>query len=73
MQTKSYRSKSALLIGLLFMVGCGNELESLADTDLQDRVYQCKRTTNLSPGQAISCENYQRECQRRRKEGRYVC
>lgn len=73
MQTKSYLSRSALLLGLLLLVGCGNEMEALTDTDLQDRVYQCKRTTTLSPGQAITCENYQRECQRRRKEGRYAC
>lgn len=64
---------SALLLASALLVGCSNELAQLGDSDLQDRVNECKRTQNPSPGQAISCENYQRECQRRRKEGRFVC
>ncbi len=53
--------------------GCGSELEKLSDSELQDRAYQCSLSTEQTPGGAISCENYRRECLRRRDEGRYVC
>lgn len=58
---------------LFLIAGCGSELERLTDEELQDRVYECKRETSMSPGKAITCDNYDRECQRRRKKGRYVC
>ncbi len=62
-----------LTLGLLALGGCGNELESLSDSELQDRSYQCRKSTDQTPGQAISCDNYRRECQRRRDLGRYAC
>ncbi len=63
------------ILALIFMgmAGCGNELEALSDSQLQDRSYQCAQATEQTPGQAISCDNYRRECQRRRDLGRYVC
>jgi hypothetical protein len=58
---------------LLAVAGCGSDMEKLTDSELQDRAYQCGQTKEQTPGGAISCENYRRECQRRRDEGRYVC
>jgi len=64
----------ALLAGLAVLGGCGkSELEKLTDTELQDRMYECQTTVDQSPGMAISCDNYRRECERRREEGRFVC
>lgn len=57
----------------LALTGCGSDMEKLTDSELQDRAYQCGVTKEQTPGGAISCENYRRECQRRRDEGRYVC
>lgn len=64
----------ALLAGLVMLGGCGkSELEKLTDAELQDRMYECQTTVDQSPGMAISCDNYRRECTRRREQGRFVC
>ena len=73
MLDQRHRLRLSALLCVFLSAGCSSELESLTDEELQDRVYECKRETSMSPGQAISCDNYERECQRRRKEGRYVC
>lgn len=63
----------AALLTLLLLSSCGNELAGLTDSELQDRAHQCRSGRDQTPGQAISCDNFRRECQRRRDEGRYVC
>ena len=62
-----------VLAGLLGLAGCEGKLASLPDNELQDRMYECDTTLDQSPGMAISCDNYRRECGRRREEGRFVC
>ena len=52
---------------------CGSKLEGLTDEDLQDKMYECQANTSQSPGFAISCDNFRRECTRRRDDGRFVC
>ena len=68
-------SGRAILAGLLLLTfgACGSKLAGMTDHDLQDRIYECTSAHNQSPGFAISCDNYRRECKRRRDEGRYVC
>ena len=63
---------AAVAISLL-LSSCDGKLASLADADLQDKVYECNAASSQSPGFAITCDNYRRECQRRRDEGRFVC
>ena len=63
----------SLLIVAVLLGGCSNELSKLSDNALQDRMNECAGASSLSPGKAISCENYERECKRRREEGRFVC
>jgi hypothetical protein len=62
-----------LLSGALGLAGCESKLADLSDTELQDRIYECRSTTSQSPGFAITCDNFQRECERRRDQGRFVC
>ena len=64
---------TTLLFTLTTLTGCEGKLESMSDEDLQDKVYECNRQASQSPGFAISCDNYRRECARRRDEGRFVC
>ena len=52
---------------------CDGKLARLSDSELQDRIYECNSQTSQSPGFAISCDNYRRECANRREKGRYVC
>ena len=69
----SQRAAALLLPGLLAFAGCEGKLADLPDAELQDHVYECSNTVDQAPGFAISCDNYRRECQRRRDEGRFVC
>lgn len=62
-----------LAAGLVALAGCEGKMASLTDHELQDRMYECNTTVDQSPGMAISCDNYRRECARRREQGRFVC
>ena len=62
-----------VLLGALGTAGCDSRMSSLSDSELQDRVRECDATRNQSPGMAISCDNFRRECRKRREQGRYVC
>ena len=54
------------------LTGCGGGLEDMSDADLQQKIFECAKPEQ-SPGMAISCDNYRRECSRRREQGRFVC
>ncbi|HEX7036354.1 MAG TPA: hypothetical protein VF210_11295 [Pseudomonadales bacterium] len=62
-----------LVAGGLAIAACDSELARVPDQTLQERVYECNHTFDQSPGFAIRCDNYRRECLRRRDEGRFVC
>lgn len=75
MNRRRFQWKGPVVVALcaLGLAGCEGRLARLSDADLQDRMYQCNVTLEQSPGFAISCDNYRRECQRRRDQGRFVC
>lgn len=73
MHVRSIVSAKLQFLGLLVLSGCGNDLNDLSDSQLQERAFECLTNKEQTPGGAISCENYRRECQRRRDMGRYVC
>ena len=66
-------SQALVLATFLLATGCEGRLAGLSDRELQDRVYECNTQQSQSPGFAITCDNYRRECARRREQGRYVC
>ncbi len=63
-----------IALGLLVTLSaaCGSSLEGMMDAELQEKVFECNKP-GLSPGMAIQCDNYRRECSRRRAQGRFVC
>lgn len=71
----TYRMRLLLVTCITFVAlsGCSNKLAGMADHELQDKSYACRQATAQSPGFAISCDNYKRECERRREAGRYLC
>lgn len=71
--TYRWISAGAMLAGTLFLGGCESRLSSMSDNDLQDKMYECRNAHTKSPGSAISCDNFERECQNRRSAGKYVC
>ena len=62
-----------VLLACFTLAACDSKLASVSDTDLQDKVYECDTQQSQSPGFAITCDNYRRECKARRQEGRYIC
>ena len=58
---------------IFILAGCNNEAAKIPDNELADNIYACRTAVDQSPGFAIRCDNYKRECERRREEGRYVC
>lgn len=66
---------NALLLLLVpaVLVACSGHYESLDDRDLRQRHYQCQHATSLSAAELQICQNIQRECQRRARNGDYVC
>ncbi len=62
-----------LCLSLTTLGACDNKMQSLADDRLQDKVHACNMAVSQSPGFAISCDNFARECSRRSELGRYVC
>ena len=64
---------TVLMLVCFAATGCDGKLTGLSDSELQDKVYECDSAQSQSPGFAISCDNYRRECKRRRDDGRFVC
>jgi hypothetical protein len=62
-----------VILACFALAGCDSKLASVSDADLQDKAYQCDTQQSQSPGFAITCDNYRRECKARREEGRFVC
>ena len=61
-------------VALFVVAGCGNKkFEAIPDQELADSMHDCRMSQDQSPGMAIRCDNIERECQRRREDGRYVC
>jgi hypothetical protein len=67
------RLQRGLILLAVFGGGCDSRFASMSDEVLQEKMHACRTTVEQSPGFAISCDNYRRECDRRRKEGRFVC
>ena len=69
----SYKLLSIVVASTVFVAGCDNKMSGLSDEDLADSMHDCGVNQNQSPGMAIKCDNIERECKRRRDEGRFVC
>ncbi len=68
-------ARAAIILGVVVTMcqACESRLAGLSDAELQDRIYDCNTQQDQSPGFAISCDNYRRECALRREQGRFVC
>ncbi len=67
-----------LLISTLVLVlaGCdGNsKLKSMPDYELAEKYGECLDKKPTAPGYATACENFRKECERRRQElSSFVC
>ena len=70
---RTLRISFAVGFTIALVTGCSNKLAGMGDDELQDKSYACRQAIDQSPGFAISCDNYKRECERRREAGRFLC
>lgn len=67
-------SSLLLLASTLVMVGCEDKWSKMPDDELAAKRAECLNMNEPAPAMIQVCENYKRECDRRREdEGRYVC
>ena len=68
------QSKGFIFFILIFgLSGCEKPM-NISDEALIGHIEECLSNDNLTPGMAVACGNYQKECQRRgKKTGNYFC
>lgn len=58
---------------LMVLTGCEQSM-NITDEELVERMEECSDESKLTPGMAVACGNYQKECKRRGKaNGNYFC
>lgn len=62
-----------LLASLVFFSACESKWEKMSDHELAEKATECLYMNSPGPAQIQVCKNYQRECERRREKGIYVC
>ncbi|MBT8140693.1 MAG: hypothetical protein KJP25_13070 [Gammaproteobacteria bacterium] len=63
----------AITASVALLQGCVRGMD-ISDEELVARMSECMSDSNKTPGMAVSCGNYQKECKRRGKAtGNYIC
>ena len=71
-------AKGIVRIGLVTafvstIAACGGGMD-ISDQELVKKMSECNAESNKTPGMAVSCGNYIKECKRRGEEsGNYIC
>ena len=68
------QGKRFVCLVLMFgLSGCEQSM-NISDEALIGHIEECLSNDNLTPGMAVACSNYQKECQSRgKKTGNYIC
>lgn len=62
-----------LLSSLLLLAACGDKWSAMSDLELQEKQLECLMAQDPSAVFVQICQNYARECKRRREQGNPVC
>ena len=62
-----------LLGSLVFLSACESKWEAMHDDELAAKYSECFSVDNPGAAMIQVCKNYERECERRRKQGNYIC
>jgi hypothetical protein len=65
-----------LLIATLTLAGCdmfGGPAADIPDDQLRAKWRECKTFSNPSRTKVLACDNYTRECDRRKSNGNFAC
>lgn len=66
-------ARQLLLMAVVFLAACESKWEKMPDDELAAKAAECQSIPKLSSAMAQVCKNYERECERRRKSGIYIC
>lgn len=65
-----------ILVTAALLAGCdmfAGPSADIPDNELRQKWRECKTITNPSRTKHLACENYARECERRKDKGNLVC
>lgn len=72
--------RKPLLLSTMFttiiLSGCdmfGGPSADIPDAELRQKWRECKSISNPSRTKVLACENYERECERRKSKGNIAC
>lgn len=73
--TKQFKSLSLplVLLSAVFLSACESKWEKMPDDILAAKYSECFSVSDPGAAMIQVCKNYKRECERRRKNGIYVC
>ncbi|MEO9653766.1 hypothetical protein [Marinomonas sp.] len=66
----------ALLLCTLSLAACdffAGPSADIPDNELRQKWRECKYLSNPSRTKALACDNYERECDRRKGKGNFAC
>jgi len=62
-----------MLVSSIALTGCVKGMD-ISDTELVNKIAECLAEDNKTPGMAVQCGDYPKECKRRGKAtGNYIC
>ena len=67
------RNTALIALSTLWLAGCDGGLASLSDKELRAQFNDCKDLGGSRKIKAMACNEVDKECDRRRQEGRLVC
>lgn len=67
-------STTLVLTFVMALGACDRKIEQISDSDLTKKRNECRNMRDPAPAMIFACDNYARECKRRREvQGRFVC
>lgn len=70
---KLFRSSIFALVSILLLTACERDIHKVSDQDLIEKRNECMSMNDPAPAMIFACENYKKECKRRRELGRFLC
>lgn len=67
------RTPALIALSALWLAGCDGGMASLSDQELRAQFNDCKDLGGSRKIKAMTCTEVDKECERRRQEGRLVC
>lgn len=70
---KSLRHLMLICASIFLLAACERDIHKISDQELIEKRNECMSMNDPAPAMIFACENYKRECKRRRELGRFLC